>query len=42
MQPVQPVIASAEAAIKEEAASIAKLDAVASKFPYYKFVHLVT
>jgi hypothetical protein len=34
---VQPVIASAEAAIKDEIDSVGRLAAVASNFPYYKF-----
>jgi hypothetical protein len=35
---VQLVITSAEAAIKDEIDSVKKLAAVASDFPYYKFV----
>jgi hypothetical protein len=35
---VQPVIAAAEAAIKDEIQSVSKLSAIASDYPYYKSV----
>jgi len=35
---VQPVLVSAENAIKEEAESIQKLASIASNHPYYKYV----
>jgi hypothetical protein len=38
---VEPIIASAEAAIRNEIEIVGKLAVLASDFPYYKFIPLL-
>lgn len=37
---MQPVVQAAEVAITSEVESVKALSEVASKFPYYKYVHV--